>query len=404
MQFTKTFVSNALLTRSVPVFHTFYFQDSRDFRNQGNPAISIIAQHLLPYGTSAMSLLPGYRAQFSQSHKVRTNAVTEREQKRRIAVAQRPPVCKDIVLLPSLSGADTRKIGAFDEDKLYVVGDNKKGLRIGGYTPFITFARAGDPTAYPRMYLPYCRYILGVKAYASERRIVVASLQLDSDNDKEMVKIYVYTVAEDFTCALHCQYTFDELEDYGGSGFEGKLLRSPVSAGPVILLGNLARQSRMLLVRGTNEGGHPMMRLERKWSPACMFLDDLHFKPDGSYYIATAHVLSENMVSLQVEADNERIAVFERVVVLPPEIGALPQQEEVSCACHSYRRVYTASGMVERLLVQVTTYCTEAKQRDVLLLLNMPTNEVIQMCVLENPFSNYALSADAASILHVQCP
>jgi hypothetical protein len=348
-----------------------------------------------------MNLLTVFRSRFSQSDKLRAEKVAQRELARRVAFAQRPQLAEETLDLPSVKDIQVLEFGTFG-DLIYVIGDKRKAFMRAEYRSFIAFARPGDTALISGTDLLPCRAILGAAAYLNERRVFVANRDFP-DCENKTVNIFVYHVQEDLSCILRHTCTFTAA-NCAGTAFMGRLC-SADAHNHVVAYGDLSNNSYYRFGTATvTQVGAPIQKVERRSPPDCMFLDDLYIMPDGSYYTATAHAVGNNMIALLVDADRDKIAVFERVVVLPFEHGVAPDQY-VNCNIVSHRRLTTPTSVAERLLICVTLHWRAENRllsRFVALLLNIPTNEVLQMHVLSGSFDKCALSADATQILHLQ--
>jgi hypothetical protein len=291
---------------------------------------------------------------------------------------------------------------------VYIIGDRSAWLDPWSCEPYITFAKSGEATEFPRTELPSSRHILGAEAYPEQSKIVVANFQYSEGTrtHDSTVNVYIYSVEEDFTCTLQNTFTFSAGE-CSGSGLTGRLC-SLDSSIHIVAFGDLSNNPHFTFAAvKTPAGQPPSQSIAHRKPPLYDDIMHVYFKPDGSYYAASAHPVGTDKLVLLVTMDNERYGVFERVVVLPFELGTATMQH-LRSEMVTLKRLTTETGEVERVLVRVTIEQERSAEgklgecRAVAFLLNIPTNEVVCMSVLRKPFSLCAQSADDQSILQLQ--
>jgi hypothetical protein len=355
-----------------------------------------------------MNPLKVFRSMFSRSIKSPAEAVAECERKRKIALAQRPPVYDNLVTPPSIKKkVNVLQFGAYG-DMFYIIADKTLSFDCWSCEPYITFARAGDVTAFPRTDIPPSRLFIGAEAYLNERRLVVANFQTKTKSPSKMgntVNIYIYAAEDTFGCTLQHTYTFDA-QDCCGSGFLGRLCSLDVTH-HAVAFGDLSNNPYISFGAVTIPADELATEIADQRPPLkCDALQDAFFKPDGTYYSATAIPAGDNALVLRVCVDDAHITAFERAVVMPLQLGTVTAQH-IECAVLTLKCISRETGNIERVLVRVTIEQENAAEeelgdRAVAFLLNIPTNEVVCMCVLRGPYYLCALSADGESILQLR--
>jgi hypothetical protein len=342
------------------------------------------------------------------------DTATESERQWKISVAQRPAVSDCDLDLSSTKGENVLHFGAFG-DKYFFIGDKTAKIDCWSCIPYITFVDLAHPAVFPRTDLPPTTSFIGAEAYVNDRKIVVANLCRRDGAQSAAVNVYIYNVESDFACAVQKVFTFSAAECCG-SGFLGRLCSFDLST-HIVAFGDVSNNSHFTFgaVNGA-VGSASAQSLEHVKPLKYNHVSDVFFKPDGTYYSASAHPVGGNAVALLVTANEDHYIVFERVVVLPFAYAAGPNRD-LKCSVRDLKRVVTETGSIERLMVHVnieqgrggksngdggSEENESAGTRAVAFLLTIPTNEVVCMSVLRGPHDLCALSADRQSIVQLQ--
>jgi hypothetical protein len=291
----------------------------------------------------------------------------------------------------------------------FVVTDGSHIMDCWECEPYVTFI---DESGHPldcTFELPATRHFLGAEAYFEEGIFICANFAYEKDN-RCVVNIFVFSVCCHWGCVLRSTTSCDA-SGFSGSGLTGQL--NSLNAGfHAVAFADFANRTDFWVmtatVRGTDEATKQVLKHQQMLPPGFKELHEVFFVSGSRIYGAKVRRVGVSLplitLAIAVTAGTTYDVLFEKVVTVPSELLRDRGTDTFRASVVRVRCLSQPGGVLARVcLVRVEVPGMDARQERVLLyLVNLHTQEVVDMCQRAGCFGVEFIAEDGTHIVQVQ--